>query len=313
MRIAIMGIGGIGGYYGGLLARRYAGGGDHRVVFIARGDHLRTIRENGLRLICDRGEYTVHPDRAVDDPSEAGPFDLVLFCVKAYDLEESAALIAPHLSGGSALVSLLNGVDNADRLRSCTAGAAVLNGCVYLSSYIRQPGVVVQAGGSCKLFFGNETDAAFDGRSIEGLLQSADIDAVYSSDIQTMVWKKYLFISPFASATTFYGKPIRALLDNGAHQAMVTALVREALQVARAKGLGFPDDIVEKSLARAMSFGPDAKTSLQLDFEKGRQAELASLTGYVVREADRRGIDAPAHRQIYADLARRLDPQATAR
>ena len=167
MRIAVIGIGGVGGYYGGLLAKRYFDNKDIEITFVARGRHLEEIKANGLRVLSEKENFTVRPDRATDVPSGSGIYDLVLFCVKSYGLEESAKILVPNINKDTVLISLLNGVDNAERLRSILNDGIVLDGCVYISSHIVRPGVVQQAGGSCKLFFGAESNGQIDGSGIE--------------------------------------------------------------------------------------------------------------------------------------------------
>ena len=130
MKIAVVGIVGVGGYYGALLARHYSDNKDREIVFIARGKHLEEIKANGLQLLSEKETFTVKPDRATDDPSGCGTFELVLFCVKGYDLEESAKLLAPHIEEHTVIISLLNGVDNAEKLKSILRKGKILNCCV---------------------------------------------------------------------------------------------------------------------------------------------------------------------------------------
>ena len=212
MHIAVVGIGGVGGYFGAKLAGRYSGGTEATVTFIARGAHLEEIRKNGLQLITPEGTIAIRPDRTTDDPAGGGPFDLVFFCVKSYDLEESAGLIKNQLSPDAVIISLLNGVDNADRLHFFLPEVQVLNGCVYLSTHIIRPGVVRQSGGLARLFFGPEGEAQDRYRVIEKVLREAGIQAEYRKDIARVVWEKYLFIEPLASATTYLDKTFGQLL-----------------------------------------------------------------------------------------------------
>jgi 2-dehydropantoate 2-reductase len=304
MDIAVVGIGGVGGYYGGKLARHYAGSSDIKIIFIARGEHLEKIRGKGLRVRSAVETFTARPHLATDRPNELGPFDLVLFCVKAYDLEESAAMLQANVTGRTVIITLLNGVDNAERLGKIFPQASVLNGCVYISAFIEAPGLVRQASGSCKLFFGTEKENHAGYKAIEKIFTDAGIDAKYSADIRTAVWEKYIFVSPLASATTYLKKTSGQLLEDELSKSYLTGLMREVELVARAQGVQFPDNVCEIALEKVSSFSCDTKTSLQLDFEKAKEkTELGTFTGYIVRYARENGIPVPYHQEVYDSLS----------
>jgi 2-dehydropantoate 2-reductase len=303
VKIAVAGIGGVGGYYGGRLAGRYHTDRDVEIVFIARGEHLSAIRNGGLRLVHAAGEATVHPDAATDDPGGCGVFDLVLFCVKSYDLEQSARAVAANVGSRTAAVTLLNGVNNADRLRGVIPNANIFNGCVYISSHLAAPGLVRQTGGNCRLFFGGQTGQTVEGKRIERTFRQAGIDALFTEDIEQLVWEKFLFISPLAAATAFTGKTVGEVIQDPEASALLENLLSELLELARARGLDFDETAKGKTLDKAHGFPPETKTSLQLDVEKGRRTELETFTGFVVREAHRMGVAAPHYEKIHAALA----------
>ena len=171
--------------------------------------------QNGLKVLSKEREFTVRPALATDNPAECGPVDILVFCTKGHDLEDSARLVSPCVDENTVMISLLNGVNNPERLRTVLNKGKILNGCVYLSAHILKPGVIQQIGGSGKLFFGGESDLPIDGKGMENILRAADIDAEYSNDIESIVWEKYIFISPFATATTFLDRTIRGVLDDG--------------------------------------------------------------------------------------------------
>ena len=309
MRIAVMGVGGVGGYFGGKLARYYANRNDVEVVFIARGAHLKAIQEKGLQQITVEGTFIAKPHVATDRPAGSGIFDLILFCVKAYDLEESARMLKDSVDARTVVISLLNGVDNGERLKAALPTAQVLNGCVYISAYLDRPGVVRQIGGPCKLFFGPENGTRDTCVTIEGLLREAHIQAEYRNDIKTVVWEKFLFLSPLASITSHLDKTFGQIMEDKGSQRLLRGLLDEVGSVARAEGVDVPENIWETSLEKMASFPPDTKTSMHLDFEKGRKTEVETLTGYVVRAARRHGIATPLHDQVYASLTKRLASQ----
>ena len=306
MKIAIVGIGGVGGYYGGLLAKRYFDDENVEIVFIARGDHLEQIKKNGLSLITENGTFTVRPDLATDNPADDGIFDCVIFCVKAYGLEESAKLLSPSIDENTVVISLLNGVDNADRLSAVLNKGNIFNGCVYVGAHIVRPGVVQQAGLLNKLFFGNEFDDNIEANKIENILKEADIDAQYRTDIKYIVWEKFVLISAFATATTFLDKTMRGVIDSAKGKELLDNLLTEVFRVCEAKGIELPKNIRQEIIAKVSTFPPEIKTSMQMDFENRNRTELETFTGYVVREAGKHGLSVPTYERIYSVLKKQL-------
>ncbi len=306
MRIGIIGIGGVGGYYGGKLALKYSGRSRHEVIFFARGAHLSAIRRDGLRLVTVDGEYLVRPMQATDNPGEMGPLDLAIFCTKSYGLEDAARAVAGNLGEDSVVLPLLNGVDITDRLRAVLPRGTVLYGGVFISSAIQGPGLVKQVGGTGQLFFGPADPADVEKfRPIETLLQEAGIKAELSAEPLLPLWTKYIFIGPMAGVTSLTGKPFGEVLGSADDRALVEGMMREIEAVARKKGVNFPPDIVPASLAKAAAFAPTTKTSMQLDYERGNRTELDIFTAYMVKAGKELGIPVPLHRKVYADLMMR--------
>jgi len=306
MKAAIIGIGGIGGYYGGKLAAKYAGAGKHQIIFIARGDHLKAIQRQGLRLMTVEGDLTAVPALATDNPRDAGLFDLVLVCVKSYGLEAAARQIKDNLHDETVIIPLLNGVNIAERLKAILPKGRILGGCVYISARIESPGVVRQVGGSCQFIFGPDRSAdAAPFRPIEDFLKNAGIKAELVGDIAVPLWTKYIFIDPLAGLTSLLGKPFGAILDDPADRAILEGLMQEVELVARAQGVPFPDDIVKATMAKASSFPATTKTSMLLDFEKGNPAELDIFMGYMVAAGKKLGIPVPLHEKVYSELLKK--------
>jgi 2-dehydropantoate 2-reductase len=306
MKAAVIGIGGIGGYYGGKLAAKYAGAGEHQIIFIARGEHLKAIRERGLRLMTVEGDLTAMPALAIDNPRDAGLFDLVLVCVKSYGLEEAARRIKDNIHDETVIIPLLNGVNIAERLKAILPKGRILSGCVYISARVESPGIVRQIGGSCQFIFGPDQANDVDKyRPIEAFLQEAGIKAELVGDIAVPLWTKYIFIDPLAGLTSMLGKPFGAILDNPIDRSMLAGLMQEVELVARAQGVPFPEDIVEATMAKAASFPATTKTSMLLDFEKGNPAELDIFMGYMVAAGKKLGIPLPLHEKIFSELLRK--------
>jgi len=302
MRIAVIGIGGVGGYFGGKLARHYMADQDVEIIFVARGEHLRQIQKNGLQQITEAGNFTAVPDLATDQPETCGHFNLVLFCVKGYDLESSAAQIKNNVDRASTVITLLNGVDNVRPLKAVLPEARVLNGCVYIGAHIVQPGVVRQAGGTCQLFFGPEDGSMAGLSAIESVLKKAAIRASLTADIRTVVWEKYLFVSPLASATAYLKQPIGAFVEKSEKRDFLEGMMREVAKIGIAQGVAIPEEMVQSALKKNALFPYETKTSLQMDYESGRKIEIDTFTGFIVKKGKELGMPTPLHDKVYAKL-----------
>ena len=304
MRIAVVGIGGVGGYFGGKLAREYASSGKHEIIFIARGEHLRAIQENGLQLYTREGQYTAWPNIATDDPSVAGMFDLVLFCVKSYSLEESARSIASNIGKTTVVIPLLNGVDNVERLRGALPGATVVGGCVYIISFLDRPGVLIQTQGACRLIFGTDDRASADSYStILDLLLEAKIDARLTDKMTETLWMKFLMMCPLGSLTAATGKTYGFILEDESLRGRLRAMMLEVTAVGRARQVHLPENAVDKTIELIGGFTYDAKSSMQLDRERGKQTEFDTLTAFLCRAGREAGIPTPLHDEVYRQLS----------
>ncbi|MBU0574928.1 MAG: 2-dehydropantoate 2-reductase, partial [Proteobacteria bacterium] len=264
---------------------------------------LAAIRREGLLLKTVEGDYKVVADLATDNPVEAGVCDLVLFCVKEYDLEEAAAGLAPLLHEKTVVLPVLNGVDIAERLRSILSRGVVLSGCVYISTFIEAPGVVRQVGGTCQLIFGPDDGQAETYRPLEAFLKAAGIKAELSSEVAVPLWTKYLFVSPMAGVTSLMAKSFGEVMEDEKGRGMVRGLMAEIAALARAKGIPLPADSAESGLVRIARFPYETKSSLQLDYEKGRRTEVELFIGYAVRAGQTLGVPTPLHEELYAALA----------
>jgi len=304
MKIAVLGLGGVGGYFGGKIALKYAGSPSHRVIFLARGPHLAAVRDRGLTVRAVEGTFVARPDLATESPAEAGCCDLILLCVKEYDLVAAATEIVPLLQENTVVIPLLNGVDIAERLRSLLPRGVVLSGCVYISSFIESPGVVRQVGGSCQLIFGPDDGRAEAYRSLETFLKGAAIKAELSTDIAVHLWTKYLFVSPMAGVTSLMKMSFGEILGDEQGRETVLGLMREIERLARAKGIALPADGVVEAMATVKRFPPEARSSLQLDYQKGGRTELELFIGYAVRAGHTSGVPVPLHEALYEALSR---------
>ncbi len=298
MRIAIVGIGGVGGYIGAkFCALQAMGAKASEIVFIARGNHADAVREHGLQVVEDAGSFTAHPTVVCSAEAAEGSFDLVLLCVKSYDIEDAVTSLSHALRPDTVIIPFANGVDNARRVEALV-DAKVLNGCVYILSHIAAPGVIRKEGDVFAACFGSPE---YFGESLHVgyLFKDAGLRAKASEDIERDVWKKYLFISAFATLTSCYNMSIRSVTET--HADVTRNVLDEIAAVASSKGVDLSGE-AEKAFASALKLPADASTSMHLDFKNRHRTELESLTGYVVAEAKRHAIDVPNMARMYTLL-----------
>lgn len=308
MRIAIIGIGGVGGSFGGKLALRYGSTPDHEVVFFAKGEHLKEIKEKGMTLITPAGESLVRPSLATDNPAEAGVFDLVLFAVKSYGLEVAARMVVDNIKDDTVIIPLLNGVDITERLQGVLPRGIFLYGTVYISAFIESPGVIRQVSPASRLIFGLDGGSIVRFRPIDALFQEAGITSELTPASRAALWTKFIFICPAVGVTSLLQKSFGAVMDDPEAKDLLTGLIAEVEQIARAKGIDLPGDIARASLDKVRQFPYETKTSMQLDYEKGRETEIDIFTGYIVRTGRELDIKTPLHERVYKTLMSAANP-----
>ena len=303
MRIAIMGSGGIGGYYGGRLAQ--AG---HDVTFIARGEHLHAIQSRGLELVGPDGSSLVVNAQATDDPSRIAPVDVVLFCVKLFDTNTAARAIQPLLAKGGVCITLQNGVDGHERITAIVGGDRVLPGLAFASALIAAPGVIRYNSKAPSIKFGE-----LDGRSSERAVRfreactAAGFAAEVVLDIRAALWHKFVGLAVNASLTSLVRKPAGVCYHDPDLLALARSGFQEGAAVAKALGVTLPDDIVEWQVRNQRDFPPDMYASMYHDLARGRRLELESLSGLIVRQGRELGVPTPFHAMAYACLKPYID------
>jgi 2-dehydropantoate 2-reductase len=297
MRIAIVGSGGVGGYFGGRLA---ATGTD--VTFLARGAHLEALRTRGLRIESPKGNAHLPHVNASDDPAAIGPVDIVFFAVKLYDTEGALALLPPLIGPETVVIGFQNGVESIGMLTRAVGPAHTAGGVAYVSAVIAEPGVI-QHTAMDRLIFG-EPDGSRS-RRLEWLLEAcrpAGFQATLSTDINVEIWTKFVRLSVFSGMTAVTRSPIGVIRDDPELFAMLKTAVNEAMAVAHAKGVAVPESTVADVAAAYTALPPQAKASMLEDLERGRRIELPWLSGAVVRIGREVGVDTPTHRFINAVL-----------
>jgi 2-dehydropantoate 2-reductase len=297
VKIAVYGAGGVGGYFGGRLVLAGA-----EVHFIARGAHLEALRTRGLSVRSVKGDFEVKAS-ASDDPSEIGPCDYVLFCVKSFDTEETAARLPPLIKDGTAVISFQNGIDNEEKIASAVGAEHVMGGAAYIFSRITEPGVVAHTGGPARIIFG-EMDGVRSERTerLLDLFQKADVDAVISENIVRVLWDKFAFICAQAGMTAAVRLPVGEIRAVEESRDAFTKIVEEVRAVAAAEGVDLPTDTASRHLGFADGLEPDGYSSLYDDLTNGRRMELQALHGTVVERARRHNVAAPVSETVYAIL-----------
>lgn len=298
MRIAVIGAGGIGAPLGASLAL-----GGSVVTFLARGAHLAAMQRNGLRITGDRGESLVRPVQATDDPASIGPVELVLFCVKLWDVESAGKAIRPIVGPESAVIPLQNGVDASERLIPILGERPVMGGVAVVTGSIVEPGVVRQSGTHHRVIFG-ELDGSITPRAerIRAVLAGAGIETVLSDDIQRARWDKFILLVASSSLCALARQPIGKLRDDPDIAPLLEDAMQEVVAVGKASGIRFPPDVLAPWQAFIRNVPPDWTPSMAHDLNAGRQLELPWLAGRVVQLGRDLGVPTPVLRVMHAAL-----------
>ncbi len=303
IKIAFSGIGGVGGYYGGMLAAHYRNSDTVSIYFISRGKNLEEIRQNGLRIQTKDAVTEACPAIVTDRPADIGVVDYLFCTTKSYDLEANIGQLSPLIGTQTIVIPLLNGADITERLRRILPHNTVWYGCVYIGARLAAPGLVTKFTDRSRLWFGDREGDRNRQQALLQLLTAAGIDALNPEDIITRIWQKFFLISVGATLTSYYNQSIGEILQH--HREDYRLLGDELMQVARAKRIVLPDDMVEKVVADQQKMPYDATTSMHTDFRNGKQTELDTLTGYVVRAGQEYGIPTPAYHKMYEKLKQR--------
>ena len=299
MKFTVMGAGGVGGYFGARLA---AAG--HEVGFVARGRHLRAMRENGLAVRSELGDVELRPVRASDDPAAFGAPDCVLFTVKTYDCEAAAEAVRPALGAETCVLPLLNGIGHLDILRRVLGPERVLGGVANISALIEAPGIIRHFDRLQILRIG-EMDNATTPRvlALREACAGAGIECPVPGDIERELWQKVAMICTLAGANCLTRLPLGACRSNPATRAMMESLTAETVTVARARGVSLPDDQEARTMAVLDKLPAPMRASMFAALERGERLEVSALNGAIDRLGREAGVDTPTHRAVCAALA----------
>jgi 2-dehydropantoate 2-reductase len=298
MRIVIYGVGGVGGYFGGRLAQA---GED--VIFIARGEQLRALRDHGLRVQSIKGDFTVQPVQVTDDPASIGPVDVVIVAVKTWQVPEIAPAIRPLLGKETAVVPLENGVESPDQLAAALGRDHVVPGLAKIISAISAPGEIQHSGMEPYVAFG-EWDNQRSPRveRLRDAFARAGVAVEIPADIQAALWEKFLFLAAFSGVTAVTRAPAGVVRALEPTRALLSAAMHEIAAVARARGIALHATSVEAAMSAVDALPPDGTASMQRDILAGRPSELEAQAGAVVRLGTAAGVPTPINAIIYAIL-----------
>jgi 2-dehydropantoate 2-reductase len=304
MRIAAMGAGGVGGYFGARLQQ--AG---HDVTFFARGRHLEAIRANGLRVESPHGDALLKV-RVLEDPREADVADVVLFAVKLWDTEAAAEKLRPVVGPDTAIIPFQNGVESIARLRKVFPEKAVLGGSAYIATRVKAPGVIEHTGEMSRLQFGPVLPSQKDkAEAFLAACREAKLNAEIPDDIVRANWEKFVFLVAVSSATAVARAPLGAVRSDPDLRWLFEQAMRETWRLGRARGVALADDFVEARMKFADGLHAGMKASLAHDLENRGRLEAPWLCGAVARMSEEAGLDAPVNRAVYAALKPYIDGQ----
>jgi 2-dehydropantoate 2-reductase len=297
MKIAVMGAGGVGGYFGGRLAQ--AG---HDVSFVARGKHLEAMRSKGLTLKSPLGDVTLRV-KASDNPADLGMAEVVLFAVKLWDTESAAEAIRPLVEQGGVVIPFQNGVESIERIGKVLGPERVLGGAAIISGRIAEPGVVVQVGTMARLRFGPTRPAQQEmAEKFRDACQQSKIEVELTNDIERVLWEKFVALVALSATTTVARQPIGVVRADPDLRWLLETVMRETWALGRKRGVKLADDFVAQMMKFADGLPAEMRASMAADLETGGKLEVPWLSGAVARMAREAGLEAPANRAIYAAL-----------
>ncbi len=307
MNVGVIGVGGVGGYFGGKICHA-ASRHEAKVFFVARGRHLAAIREKGLLLsTSDEGDMVCSPVLATDDIDDLPTLDVCLLCVKSYDLHDALLGLQHRLSPATLVVPLLNGVDVYERVRAVLDTPIVFPACVYVGTHIEAYGKVAQKGGACKILLGRDPkNGMVVPEGLFSLFRASNVKHEWFEDVYPEIWTKYIFIASFALVTAAFDRTIGQVMASAELGRYARSVMAEVVALARAKGVALPEAIIETTYRKGNDFPPETKTSFQRDVEQADKPDERDLFGgTVMRMGTTLGIATPATQELYEKLQAR--------
>jgi 2-dehydropantoate 2-reductase len=295
IRIAVMGTGAVGGYFGARLA---AAG--QNVAFIARGSHLDTMRRDGLKVKSIHGDFGVR-SRFTDNPGEAGQADVILFCVKSYDTDKAVAELAPMVGDKTVILSLQNGVDNPDKIAARWGKARTLAGVVYLGAFVSAPGTIEHSAGG-RIVIGPLDGPSSEGaQRVERIFSGAEVPCAISAEIRKIMWTKLVWNAPFCALSCLARATVQEILESDSLRKLAADCMEEVREAARSTGIALAPSVVDETFHFSRGLG-NFKPSMLQDLEAGKPLEHEALNGIIVSLLDRHGKRAPINETCLAVL-----------
>ncbi len=307
LNVCVIGVGGVGGYFGGKLAHAFSPDSDSsaNIFFVARGRHLEAIKQNGLILKSPEfGRRTCRPRLAAERISDLPEMDVFLICVKGYDLMDVATSIRDQIKGNTVMIAPLNGADIRERLRNKIKTGIILPACVYLSSHVEEPGVVAHIGNPGRMIFGRDPDHPdYIPHDIFGLFEKSPIIYEWKEDANPAIWEKFLFIASFGLVSARYNRTLGEILEEPSLKEEVIGMMNEIYSISLKKNIGLAKGTVNLTLKKAATFPRDTQTSLQRDIhQKKGKSELELFGGTIIDLGKKLGIPTPTTQKIYREL-----------
>ncbi len=302
MHTVIIGVGGVGGYFGGKIANS-----GQKVTMVARGKHLKAIQEHGLHVKSIFGDFVTHPFFATDDITIVEKADLILICTKSWQVTEAAQLIKPILKEDTVVIPLQNGADNAEKLLSVLPAKHVIGGLCKIYSKVEAPGVISHFGHPPEIIFGELDPDSYRDKTkrlqkIKDVFDKAAFNNVISKDISVDIWTKFMFIATVSGLGALTRATIGEMYENPGTREILEQTATEIYQVGTAKGVSFPKDLVDQIMTFIGKQPYDSTASTQRDLMEGRPSELDNFNGFIVKEGKKLGIPTPTNTFIYSCL-----------
>jgi 2-dehydropantoate 2-reductase len=302
-KLLIAGIGGVGGYIGGILAKNFINDDFIEIYFFARGKHLAAIKNKGLKILHHQHKLVVHPKLVTDNPDELGVLDYIIVCCKSYDLEALIAKLHICLSEKTIILPLLNGVESAEKLNKLAPNSKILNGSIYIVSYIKEAGIIENKGNIERIFLGSTMDNKTYALDLANILKLGKLDAILCDNIEEIIWEKFYMISANSTATSYFMCSVGELFSDVNKFDFLVALLHEVDAVAKAKGIYFKENMIDQTILKLKSLPVDTTSSMQRDFLKNDgKTELEGITGYLVNVGKELKIETSAFNEAYEKL-----------
>ena len=306
--IVVVGLGGVGGYFGFKINQTNEVSGKYKISFVARGETYEKVKENGLVLISpEHPNDRTHPNAIEENIRDIKNPDLILICVKEYDLENVCRQLAEVITKDTVLLPMMNGADIYDRIRKIIPDHVILPTCIYVASHIKERGVVEHKGKAGKMIVGRDPQhfsAEVDW--VVDLLQESKIDFDFKDNSLTDIWTKFIFIASFGLVTAKHNSSIGTVCADEEQKHEATEIMKEIRQIAEQKEIHLEEDIIEKTFEKASTFPFETPTSLQLDIHSGKKEnELELFAGAILKYGKALNIETPFTQEIYNEIKKR--------